>query len=206
EEILRRNLKITFSVNARVDSLDEKMFKIMRQAGCRELLAGFESGSQEILDKSHKNIRLEDSRLFLESAHKHGFKVHGCFVVGLPGETESTAKKTVEFAMSLNCDTLQFSGAVPFPGTKFFEMAEKEAWLKTKDWRCWLSAGEQKGIVEYPGISQEKINHYVDLGLKKFYFRPGFMLKFLLDTHSLSDLYRKLRGAWNFLGYNLGCR
>ena len=77
------------------------------------------------------------------------------------------------------------------------------SWLKTKDWSKWLVAGEQKGIVEYHGISLDKINYYVDLGLKKFYFRPGFMLKFLFDTRSLSDLYRKLRGAWNFLGYNI---
>jgi radical SAM superfamily enzyme YgiQ (UPF0313 family) len=123
-------------------------------------------------------------------------------VIGLPGETEETAKKTVDFAMSLNCDTLQFSGAVPFPGTKFFEIAEKKGWLKTKEWGRWLNNGEQKGVVEYPGISQEKINYYVDLGLKKFYFRPSYMTRFILDTHSFSDLYRKLRGAYNFISYN----
>ena len=203
EEILRRNLKITFSVNARADSADEKMFKIMKKAGCRELLVGFESGVQEILDKAHKNITLDDSCRFMELAKKEKLQVHGCFVVGLPGETEETAKKTIDFALSLDCDTVQFSGAVPFPGTEFFRLAEENGWLKTHDWQMWLGKGEQKGVVDYPGISEERINYYVDLGLRKFYFRPSFMVKFLLNTHSLSDLYRKLRGGYNFISYNI---
>lgn len=203
EEILRRGLKITFSVNARADTADLKMFKIMKRAGCRELLVGFESGNQNILNNINKNLTIEQSRGFMELAKKTGLQVHGCFVIGLPGETEETAEKTVDFALSLGCDTVQFSGAVPFPGTKFFEMSEQEGWLKTKDWQKWLGGGEQKGIVEYPDISEEKINYYVDLGLRKFYFRPAYILRFLLNTRSFSDLYRKFRGAYNFISYNL---
>ncbi|MBU2222292.1 MAG: radical SAM protein, partial [Candidatus Omnitrophica bacterium] len=173
------------------------------KAGCRELLVGFESGSQVILDNAHKNITLENSYKFMELARSAGLCVHGCFVIGLPGETEETAQETVDFAMSLKCDTLQFSGAVPFPGTKFFEMAKDNCWLKTRDWSRWLGEGEQKGIVEYPGIVQERINYYVDLGLRKFYLRPVFIIKFILSTRSLSDLYRKLRGGVNYFNYLL---
>jgi radical SAM superfamily enzyme YgiQ (UPF0313 family) len=201
EEILKRGLKITFSVNARVNNADLQMFQIMKRAGCRELLVGFESGVQEILDNMHKGIRVEESVKFMELAKKSKLQVHGCFVIGLPGETRETAQKSIDFALSLGCDTIQFSGAVPFPGTIFFKLAKEKGWLKTNDWKKWLGYGEQKGIVEYPEICEEKINDYVDLGLKKFYFRPGYMLKFLFRTRSLSDLYRKVRGAWNFINY-----
>jgi radical SAM superfamily enzyme YgiQ (UPF0313 family) len=201
EEIMHRNLKITFSVNARADNADLEMFKVMKKAGCRELLVGFESGVQAILDNAHKNITLEQSYRFMELARKAGLQVHGCFVIGLPQETEETAKETVDFALSLKCDTLQFSGAVPFPGTQFFKMAEERGWLKTRDWQKWLGEGEQKGVVEYPGLSEERINHYVDLGLKRFYLRPSYMIKFLFSTKSVPDLYRKVRGALNFLSY-----
>lgn len=205
EEILRRNLKIKFSVNARVDTADSELFKLMKRAGCRELLVGFESGVQEILDKAHKGITIEQSRKFMEMAKDAKLDVHGCFVIGLPGETEKTAAKTVEFAHSLGLHTLQFSGAVPFPGTDFFDIADRERWLKTKDWKRWLDpSGEQSGVVEYPGISQQQINYWVDKGLKDFYFNPLFMLRFLLETKSFSDLYRKCRGACNFISYTLG--
>lgn len=201
EEIMRRDLKITFSVNARVDSADLGLFRIMKKAGCRELLVGFESGNQEILNRMNKNITLAQSQKFMNYAKAVGLQVHGCFVIGLPGETEETAIETIEFALNLGLTTVQFSGAVPFPGTAFFDLCKKEGWLKTEVWSNWLDTGEQSGVVAYPSLSQEKINYYVDLGLKKFYFRPTYMLKFLFQTASKSDLYRKLRGAKNFLSY-----
>lgn len=201
DEIRTRGLKITFSVNARADSADAEMFKAMKKAGCRQLLVGFESGEQAILDRMRKNITLEHSRSFVRRAHEAKLAVHGCFVIGLPGETEETAQKTIDFALSLGCDTLQFSGAAPFPGTEFFETAKKERWLTTRDWASWLDGGEQKGVISYPGFSQGKINRYVDAGLKAFYLRPSYMLKFLAATKSPSDLYRKLRGARNYVSY-----
>jgi len=203
EEILRRGLEITFSVNGRVDDADLEMFKIMKKAGCREILVGFESGVQEILDNVNKNITIEQSYRFMDLAKKAKLQVHGCFIIGLPGETEKTAKKTIEFALSLGCDTIQFAGAVPFPGTKFFKMCQERKWLLTTQWDKWLGEGEQKSIVSYPGLSQERINYYVDQGLKKFYFRPQYILKFLFHTYSLSDLYRKIKGAKNFISYLL---
>lgn len=201
DEILHRNLKIIFSVNARVDTADLEMFKIMRRAGCRELLVGFESGVQEILDNVNKRITLEQSRHFMELAKKAGLQVHGCFVIGLPGETKDTAVRTIDFALSLGCDTLQFSAAVPFPGTFFFELAQANGWLKSRDWSRWLGKGEQRGVVSYPQLSEEELDHYVDLGLRRFYLRPSYMIKFLFATRSKADLYRKLRGAWNYVGY-----
>jgi anaerobic magnesium-protoporphyrin IX monomethyl ester cyclase len=201
-EIMRRGLKITFSVNARADTADLEMFTVMKKAGCRELLVGFESGVQKILDTAHKNITLEQSRRFMKLAKEARLKVHGCFVIGLPGETEDTAKDTVDFALSLGCSTIQFSGAVPFPGTEFFRMAEKEEWLKSREWSRWLNkVGEQSGVISYPGLSEERVNYYVDRGLKKFYLRPAYMIQFLFSTKNSADLYRKLRGAWNYLSY-----
>jgi radical SAM superfamily enzyme YgiQ (UPF0313 family) len=201
EEIRRRIPGITFSVNARVDTADSALFAAMKKAGCRELLVGFESGNQEILEKAHKRITLEQSREFMRRAREAGLQVHGCFVIGLPGETEKTAEETIRFALGLDLDTAQFSGAVPFPGTELFTLCEKNGWLRTKDWSRWLDNGEQQGVVEYPTISYERITYFVDKGLKRFYFRISYMLRFLLNTASLPDLYRKLRGARNFMHY-----
>lgn len=201
EEIMHRRLKVTFSVNARVDTADLEMFTIMKNAGCRELLVGFESGVEEILRKVNKNITIEQSYKFMETARNAGLQVHGCFVIGLPGETEVTAKETIEFALSLQCDTVQFSGAVPFPGTEFFKIAQNNKWLNTSVWSDWLQDGEQKGVISYPDLAPDKVDYYVDQGLKKFYFRPGYIIKFLFSTKNSADLYRKLRGAMNFLNY-----
>lgn len=201
EEILKRDLKVTFSVNSRADTYDRQMFTVMKRAGCRELLVGFESGSQAILDNVRKGLRREDSLAFMETAGKAGLKVHGCFVIGLPGETEETALQTIDFALTLGCATVQFSAAIPFPGTEFYDECKRKGYLKTEDYTRWLKRGEQSGIIGYDDFSAADAEQYVDKGLKDFYFRPFYMAQFMLDTRSFSDLYRKLRGARNFITY-----
>jgi len=203
DEIINRGLDVTWSVNARADTADMELFSRMKTAGCRELLVGFESGDQGMLDGMNKHVTLEQSRKFVKHAHKAGLVVHGCFVLGLPGETIETMEKTLEFAMDLNIDTVQFSAAVPFPGTEYYSMCEANGLIKARSWADWLDDGEQSTVIEYPGLSKEEIEYYVDRGLKQFYFRPRYMVKFLLDTRSLSDLYRKFRGFKNYVSYLL---
>ena len=201
EEILSRGLKITFSVNARVDTADPELFRFMKAAGCRELLVGFESGDQKVLDGVNKKQAPDDSVRFMELARAAKLDVHGCFVFGLPGETEETIEATIKFALGLGLHTVQFSAAVPFPGTRYYDQCRENGLLKTDRWDAWLDNGEQSAVVDYPGLGMDSVNRAVDSGLKRFYFRPSYMIRFLAQTRSRSDLYRKLRGATNFLSY-----
>lgn len=201
EEILKRDLKITFSVNSRADSYDLEMLKIMKKAGCRELLVGFESADQKILDNVNKNIKTEQMREFMRMTKKANLEVHGCFVFGLPGETKETMEKTTDFALSLGLTTVQFSAAVPFPGTDYYEICKENGWLKSDDWRDWLSKGEQSAVIKYENLSSREIDEYVDSALKKFYLRTQYIYNFIFKNRSISDIYRKFRGGLNFLSY-----
>ena len=201
EEIRQRGLKVAFSVNARTDTTDLELFKLMKAAGCRELLVGFESGVQDILDGMGKGATVEGGRQLVHCAKKAGLDVHGCFVLGLPGETEATMQETVDYAMSLELTTLQFSASVPFPGTRLFSWCQEKGLIKSTNWSDWLADGEQAPVVSMPGLEQKVVQKYVDEALKSFYLRPTYMIKFLLKTRSRADLYRKLRGAKNFFQY-----
>lgn len=206
DEIERRRLRCTWSVNTRADVLDADLFRHMKSANCRMVLVGFESGSQEMLNRMEKRASIEGYRRFIEIVTSAGLVIHGCFVLGLPGETIGTMEETIRFALSNNLNTVQFSAAVPFPGTKYFDYISKEGLLLAKRWDDWLNNGEQGAVVDYPGLSSEKIEHYVNKGLKDFYFRPSYMFKFLIQTRGKKDLYRKFRGMRNFLSYLLGRR
>jgi anaerobic magnesium-protoporphyrin IX monomethyl ester cyclase len=173
----------------------------MKKAGCRELLVGFESGSQNLLDMMNKHITLDRSYRFMKDAREAGLDVNGCFVIGLPGETEESAKETIRFALGLGLTTAQFSGAVPYPGTSFYDTARRERWLNASSYSDWLKEGEQTGIVSYPQLSSDRINYYVDLGLKSFYFRPSYIFRFFAVNRSPADLYRKVRGGMNYMSY-----
>ncbi len=200
-ELKERDLGLTWSVNSRADVIDRELFKNMKSAGCRLLLIGFESGVQDMLNKMRKGTTIERTKKFVEAAKAEGLKLHGCFVLGLPGETRETMQQTIKYALDLKLDTLQFSAAVPFPGTEYYNVCKESGLITAKDWSDWLSDGEQASVVDYPGLTRKEINSCVDQGLKSFYLRPGYMMNFLLDTRSPSDLYRKIKGAKNFFSY-----
>lgn len=201
EEILKRGMKITWSCNVRVD-IDLKLLPLMRRAGCRMLMVGFEFGTQESLDAVKKGIRLEQSRAFARAAHKLGFTIHGCFMFGAPGETREMARKTIDFAKSLPMDTVQFSGICVYPGTEMYGWAREHGYLIPGDWKEWVSSQyEQATLLSYPQLSKEEIDAFIDKGLKEFYFRPGQVWRMLWKIRTVSDLRRKLFGFKKFYEY-----
>ena len=119
----------------------------------------------------NKRKSIDDSLRFMELAKKSGLNVHGCFVLGLPGETRESMDSTIRFALGLGLHTVQFSAAVPFPGTVYFDQCREAGLLKELIWDKWLDNGEQAPVVEYPGLSKQAVADAVDRGLKSFYLR-----------------------------------
>ncbi|MBN2310910.1 MAG: radical SAM protein, partial [Candidatus Hydrogenedentes bacterium] len=115
EEMVRRKLPIAWSANARVDVNDLEVLKLMKRSGCRMLCVGFEFGDQGVLDRVRKGTTVDMMHRFADNARKAGIRVHGCFMIGGPGETRETAQKTIELARQLKIDTAQFSGVVAYP-------------------------------------------------------------------------------------------
>jgi radical SAM superfamily enzyme YgiQ (UPF0313 family) len=148
--IIERKLKITWSVNVRAD-LEYGLMKKMKDAGCRMLIVGYESGNQQLLNNVKKGITLVQAERFTEAAKRAGLKIFGCFMIGLPGETRETIYKTLNFAKKLNPDMAFFQQAVPFPGTEFYEWCKKNGYLTAKNWNEWLDKnGQLDFIVTYP--------------------------------------------------------
>lgn len=202
EEMLKRNIHIVWSANARPDLTEMEVLKVMKRSGCRMLVVGFEFGNQGLLDRVRKGIALDQMKLFSENCRKVGIRIHGCFMIGGPGETRKTAQETIRFAQQIKIDTAQFSGLCPYPGTEFYQWCKENGYLVPQDWPDWVDKNlEQKAIVSYPQLPVGEINRLVDQGLKSFYLRPQQMLIMLRNLSSLSDLKTKLYGLRNFLEY-----
>ncbi len=201
-ELLRRGIKISWSANARVDLNDVDTLRLMKRSGCRMLCVGFEFGNQEILNNIKKGTTLEQSRIFAENCRRAGIRVHGCFMIGGPGETRETALETIKLAQELPIDTAQFSGVCPYPGTEYYRWCEENGHLVPKDWPEWVDENhEQRTVISLPELSMDEINKLVDLGLKSFYLRPRQTWRMLKNIRSVSDLKTKLYGLRSFVDY-----
>jgi radical SAM superfamily enzyme YgiQ (UPF0313 family) len=203
EEILARGIRISWSCNVRVD-MDLSLLPLMKRAGCRMLMTGFEFGTQKALDAVRKGVTLEQSTTFAETAYRLGFIIHGCFMVGAPGETRDSVLKTIGFAKSLPMDTVQFSGICTYPGTEIYEWAKQSGYLVPKEWNEWVSQDyEQATLLNYPQLSKEEIDKLIDQGLREFYLRPKQIWRMVRSIRSFADVKRKVFGLKSFVDYHL---
>ena len=204
EEIIRRKIhkKLSWSCNVRINvKLD--ILPLMKKAGCRMLMVGFEFGYDEAFRAVRKGgVNIEMARQFANRAHQLGFIIHGCFMIGAPGETKTTAKQTIDFAKSLPLDTIQITGIATYPGTTLYEWAKSNNYLIANDWKDWLTAEkEQKTLLSYPQLSNKEIDNLIDIGLKGFYLRPKQIWRMLISIRSMGDFRRKLYGLKAFSDY-----
>jgi len=183
--LIDKGIKISWTANARAD-VDYETLKIMKESGCRTLCVGFESGDQEILDRMRKGLTLSKARQFMENARKAGILVHGCFMVGNPGETRKTMLKTLNFAKELNPDTAQFYPVMVYPGTEAYEWAKENGYLTTHDYSQWITPeGLHNCVISLPGLSKEELVRFCDDARRSFYLRFGYLVKKLWQaTHS----------------------
>ena len=183
-------LKFTWSCNSRVTAGYETL-KAMKEAGCRLLIVGFESGDPQVLKNIKKGATVEQAREFMKHCRKLGIVVHGDFQVGHPGETPETIERTIQFAMELDPETIQVSMSHPYPGTEF------DAYLKKHNYAVDTvmtdEGGHQLPVFQYPGLSRRDIMHAVEQFYDRYYFRPHVIFRILrravFDGNERSRLY-----------------
>jgi len=194
----RENIK--WSANVRV-GLDLKTMKLMKKAGCRLVIVGYESGSEAVLRGMNKKIKTSDSLMFAKNAKKAGLLVHGCFVVGNPGETVQTMQQTLDLAKKLDPDSAQFYPLFVYPGTKAYSWAKENGYLITKDYSKWLkSDGSHNCVIDLPGLSAKQMMAFCDEAYRKFHLRPKYLLKKVIQlVASPSEGVRSARSGVKYL-------
>jgi radical SAM superfamily enzyme YgiQ (UPF0313 family) len=174
--LVKEQLNLPWTANSRAD-IDSTTLEIMKEAGCRLLCIGVESGNQQILDGINKRLKLTQVKEFMENARKAKILVHACFMVGNPGETKQTMKETLDFAKKLKPDTAQFFPLMVYPGTKAFDWAKKHGYLTTTNYSQWLTEdGLHNCIVSTPVVSNKELVAFCDQARKLFYLRPAYVL------------------------------
>ncbi len=162
-------LKLTWSCTSRVTT-DYETLKAMRDAGCRLLIVGYESGDPQVLKNIKKGATVERARQFTKDCHRLGLTIHGDFILGLPGETRESIRTTVNFAKELDVETIQVSLAHAYPGTEMFEQARNNGWIING--QMVDEGGHQLAHLEYPGLARDEILEAVHRFYDEYYFRP----------------------------------
>ncbi len=188
-------LGLTWSCTSRVTT-DFETLKAMKEAGCRLLIVGYESGDPQILKNIKKGATVERARQFTKDCHRLGLVVHGDFIFGLPGESHDTIRNTIRFAKELDVETIQVSVAHAYPGTELHEFATKNGFM-TGESKMVDEAGHQMVQIEYPGLPAAEILDSVHRFYDEYYFRPKAVYRILkkaaFDGSERKRLYKEAR-------------
>ncbi len=192
-------LGVTWSCNAKAN-VPYATLKVLRDNGLRLLLVGYESASQTILNNIKKGVRIERARAFTREAKSLGIKIHGTFILGLPGETRETIAETIRFAQTIDPDTLQVSLAAPYPGTALYQQAHEEGWLRGDT--LVDGQGRQAAVLGYPHLGCTEILDSVDAFYRRFYFRPRKLVAIVSEMIRDPAMgRRRLREGGQFLRF-----
>jgi radical SAM superfamily enzyme YgiQ (UPF0313 family) len=177
--LIEKNLGIEWWVKTRVDKVDFELLQRMKEAGCTRIDYGIESGEEAILNSLNRGITIAQVRQVVSQTRSLGILTAGYFMLGIPGETNQSAHKTIELANSLDLDLVQFCGLVYFPGTEIYQNYVDA----TGDdyWRDYTISPQNEKILPYleTPITPQKAMLLVRKGYRKFYFSPKRILRVL---------------------------
>jgi hopanoid biosynthesis associated radical SAM protein HpnJ len=181
-------LQFTWSCTSRVTT-DYETLKAMKESGCRLLIVGYESGDAQILKNIKKGATVEMALRFTENCKKLGLVIHGDFIVGLPGETRETIRRTIDFAKRVDSETIQVSIAHALPGTELHEYGERNGLINLS---MADEAGHQMPNITYPGLDEAELVDAVERFYSEYYFRPRVVWRVVRNAIFNSDERRRL--------------
>lgn len=187
-------LNFTWSCTSRVTT-DHDTLKAMKDAGCRLMIVGYESGDPRILKNIKKGATVEMAKRFTSNAHKLGLTIHGDFIIGLPGETRESIRRTIDFAKQLDTETIQVSIAHPYPGTEFYDYVKQNNLITIDSMTD--EVGHQLPNIVYPGLDRGELVDWVERFYGEYYFRPRaawrVVRRALFDSSDRKRLYKEAR-------------
>jgi len=188
ELLIKKPLKMNFNCMVRAGHIDDELLSLLKQSGFLQLSIGIESGDPEVLQSIKPGVNMEAVRQDVIKIQAHGLRAKGLFIMGLPGETETTIQKTSDFAVSLGLDDMNMSKFAPFYGAPVWKSITEFGTLDN-DWKkmnCLNFVFVPHGV-----SSSKRLDQLYNEHVKRFYSDSKWRKKFKqrLWEHRNSLLY-----------------
>jgi radical SAM superfamily enzyme YgiQ (UPF0313 family) len=180
--------KVTLDCNMRLNAIkNPETWKLIKKAGFRMILFGFESANQNTLDRINKNLRVEEIELALKDCKKAGLEPHATVMVGYPWETKKDVENTLNFVKELfrkdYIDSLQATLAIPYPGTPLYKYCRDNNLLLANDYDRF----DQREPVMKTEMSAKELKKIIGRFYRSF-LTPKFFLNKIKGIKSWQDI------------------
>jgi len=186
-----RPLNLTFNCAVRAEHIDEELLASMKAAGCWMISLGIETGDAELLALHRKEANLDLLADKIRMISRAGIRTKGLFMIGLPGETEASVKRSNRYALSLPLDDINVSIFTPFPGTPLYEQAHGLGQFE-ENW-------EKMDCMHFQfvprGMTKERMNKLFLRFYRSHFLRPRVLLGYAAMVWRSPDSWSRFIGS-----------
>lgn len=169
ELLLKNNFDLNIWVYARVDTIKPDNLKKMKKAGIHWVALGIESANPIVRDGASKKMRVNDIKNVVRTIQDSGIRVIGNFIFGLPDDTLETMQETLDMAIELNCEFVNFYCAMAYPGSKLYDIAVKENWQLPKSWHGFSQHSHETLPLPTKYVSAVEVLEFRDKAFQKYF-------------------------------------
>ncbi|MGH8010848.1 MAG: B12-binding domain-containing radical SAM protein, partial [Candidatus Binatia bacterium] len=167
----------------------------LKEAGLKRTAFGVETGDPDVLLSIDKRIDHDTIRAAFKNAKKVGLETIGFFIIGLPGDTEESMEKTIQFAIEVNPLIANFSMMTPYPGTKVYEIVKRKGRMLVHDWDDYVFF-DGRARYEMGDLTAELVERKWKEAYRRFYLRPSRVAGTLLRKDFWLNFSRTSRVAF----------
>ncbi|MBT9438102.1 MAG: radical SAM protein [Desulfobacterales bacterium] len=205
--LLDRPLGMTFNCVVRAEHIDLELLRRLKASGCWMISLGIETGDEDLLAQHRRNVNLNLLAEKIRLIKKVGIRTKGLLMIGLPGETEDSIKKTMKYVFSLPIDDINLAKFTPFPGAPVYENIHKLGEFN-EDW-------EKMDCMHFQfipnGMTKERMEELFQMFYKTHFLRPKVLWNYTtMLWHSPDSWLRFIINIADFLNFaksnkRLGC-
>lgn len=190
--LLNKRQDISWSCFARVDTVKPDILKLMKKAGCHQIMYGFETTDENVLKAVNKRVKTSQYADVVAWTKNAKIDIRGAFMLGSPEETEDSMRATIEYSKKIGIQYAIFNITTPFPGTALFAWAEENGYLMHTRWQEYDLS---HAILKLPTVSPGAVEVCYRAAYKEFYFRPSYILSHLLLMKTLDSVRLRIETA-----------
>jgi len=202
KEIIKRGIDISWNFRGRINLITKEQLELAQKAGCTRIQLGVETGTDEGMKRLRKGLKIEEVRRVFRWLKDSKMTSVAYFMIGCPHEkNREDVLKTIEFAKEIDPDYVLFGVLTPYPNTEVYEEGVERGLINPAVWENFVTnpSPDFQPQVWTEFMTREELEELLDLAYKKFYRRPGYMFKRLLEIRSGRELWRKIRAGLNVI-------
>jgi radical SAM superfamily enzyme YgiQ (UPF0313 family) len=175
DRIIERGYDLNIWAYTRVDTIKDGMLEKLKAAGFHWLAIGIEAGAGRVRDNVDKSFDQEDVYRVIAEVRAAGISVIGNYIFGLPEDDRQTMQATLDLALDLNCEFVNFYSAMAYPGSPLYDLAVRRNVSLPRRWTGYSQHAKDCLPLPTRHLPAREVLRFRDEAFLKYYTNPGYL-------------------------------